>query len=110
MVLGDPVVRDVGLLDAAAHRPRASAFGSAAYPTVQLKAAALLEAVVRNRALVDGNNRLGWAAAVVFHELNGLDLRPPTTEDAVELVVGIAAGQVELAKVAERLAGWTAVR
>jgi death on curing protein len=110
VVTGAPVIRDVGLLDAAAHRPRASAFGRDAYPTIHLKAAALLEAVVRNHALVDGNKRLGWAAAVVFYELNGLDLDPPTVEEAVELVVGVAAGQVELAKAAGLLAAWTGGR
>jgi death-on-curing protein len=47
--------------DSAAHRPQASAFGQEAYPTVHGKAAALLDAVVRNHALVDGNKRLGWA-------------------------------------------------
>ncbi len=61
--IGAPAVRDVGLLDSAAHRPRASAFGNDAYPAFHEKAAALLEAVVRNHALVDGNKRLAWAAA-----------------------------------------------
>jgi hypothetical protein len=59
---GAPAVRDIGLLDAAAHRPQASALGQDADPTIHEKAAALLEAVVRQRALVDGNKRLGWAA------------------------------------------------
>jgi hypothetical protein len=62
-VLGSPAVRDIGLLDSAAHRPLASAFGQDAYPTIHEKAAALLDAVVRHHALVDGNKRLGWAAA-----------------------------------------------
>jgi prophage maintenance system killer protein len=31
-------------------------------PTLHEKAAALLDAVVRNHALVDGNMRLGWAS------------------------------------------------
>jgi len=33
-----PIVRDAGLLDAAAFRPRASVFGSDAYPTIHHKA------------------------------------------------------------------------
>ena len=103
-------VRDVGLLDAAAYRPQATAFGVDAYATVHQKAAALLEAVVRNHALVDGNKRLGWAAAVVFYDLNGFDLDPPGVDDAVELVVAVAAGQLELAKLSERLMGWAVSR
>ncbi len=33
----------------------------------------LLDAVVRNHALVDGNKRLGWSSVVVFYDLNGVD-------------------------------------
>ena len=105
-VLGAPAVRDIGLLDSAAHRPQASAFGQDAYSTIHEKAAALLEAVVRNHALVDGNKRLGWAAAVVFYDLNGLDLDPPSVGEAVELVVAVAGGQLGLSKLSEHLASW----
>jgi death on curing protein len=105
-VVDAPVVRDVGLLDSAAHRPRASAFGEDAYPTIHDKAAALLEGVARDHALVDGNKRLAWAASVVFYDLNGVELEPPGIDEAVELVVAVAAGQLELPKLAERLAGW----
>jgi death on curing protein len=108
--IGTTAVRDVGLLDAAAHRPQATAFGEDAYATVHEKAAALLEAVVRNHALVDGNKRLGWAAAVVFYDLNGFHLEPPSAGDAVELVAAVAAGQLELAKLSERLMGWAVSR
>jgi len=104
--IGTAAVRDVGLLDAAAHRPRATAFGEEAYPTLHEKAAALLEAVVRNHALVDGNKRLGWASAVVFYDLNGFDLVAPSVDEAVELVVAVAAGHLELEKLSERLAAW----
>jgi death on curing protein len=108
--LGAPAVRDIGLLDSAAHRPQASAFGQDAYPTVHEKAAALLEAVVRHHALVDGNKRLGWTAAAVFYDLNGFDLDPPSVDEAVELVVAVAAGHVELGKLSERLASWASQR
>jgi death on curing protein len=104
--IGVAAVRDVGLLDAAAHRPKATAFGQEAYPSLHHKAAALLDAVVRNHALVDGNKRLGWAAAVAFYDLNGFDLDPPGVDEAVELVVAVAAGHMELEKLAEQLASW----
>jgi len=57
--VGRAAVRDLGLLDSAAHRPRAGAFGEDAYPTLHDKAAALLEGIVRNRALVDGKQAPG---------------------------------------------------
>jgi death-on-curing protein len=57
-------VRDLGLLESALARPRASAFGEDAYPDLDSKAAALLHSVARNRALVDGNKRLALAATI----------------------------------------------
>ncbi|HEX8134062.1 MAG TPA: type II toxin-antitoxin system death-on-curing family toxin [Actinomycetes bacterium] len=106
LVIDAPVVRDIGLLDSAAHRPQASAFGEDAYPTVHEKAAALLEAVARNHALVDGNKRLAWAATAVLYDLNGFALEPPTAGEAVELMVAVAGGRLELGKLGKRLAGW----
>ena len=95
-------VRDVGLLDSASARPRSSAFGEDAYPTLPLKAAALLHSICRNHALVDGNKRLGWLAAVVFLDLNG---RAPdlTDEQAFALVMDVAEGNVEVVEIATRL-------
>jgi death-on-curing protein len=102
-MLGEPAVRDVGLLEAAAHRPAATAFGEDAYPNRHTKAAAMLESLVRNHALVDGNKRLGWVATVVYYRLNGQRLTAPEDE-AYDLVLAIAAGQYDIA---ERLATWT---
>ena len=105
-ILDGPEIRDVGLLDSAAHRPQAGAFGQEAYPTIHDKAAALLEAVVRNHALVDGNKRLGWAAAAVFYDLNGFDLDPRSADEAVDLVVAVADSHLDLSKLSQILGGW----
>jgi death-on-curing protein len=97
-------VRDVGLLDAAVSRPRSSAFGQDAYPTLELKAAALLHSLVRNHALVDGNKRLGWLATAVFLDLNG---RPVQLDDdrAFVLVMQVAEGALDVEEIAEGLSG-----
>ena len=89
-----PPIRDLGLLDSAAHRPTTSLYGQEAYPSLDAKAAVLLESIVRNNALVDGNKRLGWLALVVFYGLNGVDFDAPDDE-AYDLVVGIAAGRLD---------------
>jgi hypothetical protein len=47
---------------------------------------------------------------VVFYDLNGLDLDPLSVDEAVELVVAVAAGHLELGKLAGRLASWTNLR
>jgi len=54
-VVGEVVVRDAGLLAAAAGRPQVTVFGEDAYPTFNEKAAALMHSLVRNHALADGN-------------------------------------------------------
>ena len=103
--LGVPKVRDLGLLDSAAHRPKSSLMGQDAYPTLDEKAAVLLESVVRNHPLVDGNKRLGWMAVFVFYGLNGFDLDAPE-DDAYDLVIAVSTGSVAYAEAAERLGPW----
>ena len=98
-------VRDVGLLDAAVHRPRVSVFGRDAYPGIDDKAAALLESLVRNHALADGNKRLGWLCVVVFYGLNGITLEAPD-DDAYDLVIAIATGTISYQEAAGHLASW----
>lgn len=95
-------VRDIGLLDAAIARPRSSAFGADAYPSVQLKAAALLHSLVRNHALADGNKRLGWLATVVFLDINGQPARL-ADGDAFDLVMSVAEGRLDIEEIAGRL-------
>ncbi|MFD1811342.1 type II toxin-antitoxin system death-on-curing family toxin [Rhodococcus gannanensis] len=104
--LGGLQVRDIGLLDAAAHRPAVTVFGDDAYVGVHAKAAALLQSIVRNHALVDGNKRLCWVAAYVFYSLNGRHLDAPE-DDAYNLVIEASTGNLELDAIAETLAGWT---
>ena len=106
--LGGLQVRDFGLLDSAAHRPQATAFGDDAYPDLDAKAAVLLESIARNHPLVDGNKRLSWVAVVVFYGINGVSLRAPEDE-AYDVVVGVAEGQLTYREVAARLAGWADV-
>jgi death on curing protein len=97
-------VRDLGLLDAACARPQSTAFGQDAYPTLELKAAALLHSIVRNHALVDGNKRLGWLATTVFLDLNGQTVAL-TDDEAFQLVMKVAQGELELDEIADRLGG-----
>lgn len=104
--LGVGPVRDIGLLDAAAARPRSSAFGSDAYPTLELKAAALLHSLVRNHALVDGNKRLAWLATVVFLDLNERTVALDDDE-AFTLVMEAAGGMLDVEEIAERLTAGT---
>lgn len=86
-------VRDPGLLEAAAARPRTSVFGEDAYPDVHSKSAALLLSICLNHALVDGNKRLALAATIVMLGVNGWELTM-SNDDAYELVIAVAEGRM----------------
>jgi death-on-curing protein len=107
--LGGPAkVRDIGILEAAVARTRASVYGEDAYPDLHAKAAALLHSIVTGHALVDGNKRLGWVSVRLFYRLNGSDLRVPIDE-AFELVASIADGSIrDVQDIADRLRAWVA--
>lgn len=95
VAVGGPIeVRDLGLLDAAVHRPRASVLGQDAYPDLLTKAAALLHSLARNHPLIDGNKRLAWLATFVFCAKNGVQL-DPDDDAAYDLVVAVAAGELD---------------
>ena len=92
--LGEVQVRDMGLLASAAARPRLSALGHDAYPTVLDKAAALLHSIARNHALVDGNKRLALAALLTFLGLNDVRLTLDNA-GAYDLVMAVASGELD---------------
>ncbi|MDA8026919.1 MAG: type II toxin-antitoxin system death-on-curing family toxin [Actinomycetota bacterium] len=95
-------IRDVGLLDSAVSRPRSNFYGEDAYATLSLKAAALLQSVTKNHALVDGNKRLAWLSAVVFCDLNGHE--PQLGDDeAFNLVYEIASSKLDVEEISQRL-------
>ena len=99
-------VRDWGLVESALARPAATVFGEDAYPTVYDKAAALLLSVVTNHPLVDGNKRMGLAAAVAFLLKNGLVLEYDEDE-AYDFVISVADGtRREVSEVSAVLEGW----
>ena len=103
-LLGDPPpIRDVGLLESAVARPRTVVFGVEAYETIWTKAAALLQSIVNNHALIDGNTRLGWLATAVFLELNDVPISQASNDDVYEFVLSVASGSPEFDEIAERL-------
>jgi death on curing protein len=98
-----PEVRDYGLLESALARPQATVFGEDAYPTIHEKAAALLDSLVNNHALVDGNKRLGWVALRLFYGFNGYSVSA-SEDQKVTLVLDVATGELhEVTKIAYRL-------
>jgi death-on-curing protein len=107
--VGGPIeVRDIGLLESAVHRPRASVLGQDAYPDLFSKAAALLHSLARNHPLVDGNKRLAWLATYVLLAKNGVEL-DPEDDAADDFVIAVAAGEVDdVGEIAAVLSRWQA--
>jgi len=106
VAIGGPIeVRDIGLLESAVHRPRASVLGQDAYPDLLTKAGALMHSLARNHPLVDGNKRLAWLATWVFLAKNGTVL-DPDDDAAYRLVVDVASGAIDdVDSIAAALAG-----
>lgn len=109
-VLGDPApVRDLGLLGSAVARPQTSLFGEDAYSDIWHKATAMLQSLVGDHALVDGNKRLGWAATAVMLELNGVNATQATNDDVYNLVIAIASGDQQVGSVEQIAARLTEI-
>ena len=103
VVPGVVVVRDAGLLESAAARPRTTVGDADAYPDLVGKAAALLHSLARNHALLDGNKRLALAGVIVFLGVNGARMIA-TNDEAYDLVMDVASGDLDdVATIADRL-------
>lgn len=94
-------VRERGGLEAAAARPAATFGGDDLYPDLASKAAALMHSMLLNPPFVDGNTRVGAAAAELFVRINGADLTA-ADEEFETVAIDVATGDVAV----EALAIW----
>ena len=95
-------VKDAGLLDSALARPQTSVFGEDAYPTLEVKAAAMTHSVIKNHPMVDGNKRTSWFLLNAFLYINGY-LLEMSTEEGLEFTLGVATDQLSLEQAAEKI-------
>jgi len=83
-------VRDLGLLESAVARPRATFDGKELYTDVFNKAAALMDSLVNNHPFLDGNKRTAITATGIFLLINGLKLAASSSEvEKVTLQVAV---------------------
>jgi death-on-curing protein len=92
---GADALRDRGALESAVARPAMTFGGEDLYPDVASKAAALMHSLVLNHPFVDGNNRVGVAAAEYFFLCNGAQL-DATDAELETLTLDVARGDVEV--------------
>lgn len=91
---GDDGVRDIALLESAVAQPQATFEGQFVHGDIVEMAAAYLFHLVSNHPFVDGNKRVGLAAALVFLDLNGVAVSSGT-ELLYELTMSVARGELD---------------
>ncbi len=99
---GRPGVRNAGLLESALAQPQSAFSGQYLHGDLYDMAAAYLYHIVRNHAFLDGNKRTGLVAALVFLDINGIEIDAPPGS-LYELTISVATGKAEIAHLAEFL-------
>jgi len=99
---GSHGVRDLGLLESAVARPRATFDGKDLYPDPFMKAAALMDLLINNHPFVDGNKRTGITAAGLFVRVNGWKLTA-SPENLEAVTLRVATGKMEVPNLADWL-------
>jgi death on curing protein len=92
-------LRDQSALESAVFRPQ-----TGYYTDVGEEAAALLESLVNNHAFVDGNKRVGFAAAHTFLLMNGFDLDVSGKRAFEFMMKTLAEGKFRFARLHEWIA------
>jgi death-on-curing protein len=97
---GEHGVRDLGLLESAVAQPQAGFGGEYLHPDISEMAAAYLFHIVQNHPFLDGNKRAGAVSALVFLDMNEVEIDAP--KGAIyDLTMSVATGQVGKAEIAE---------
>ena len=91
---GSVGILDLGALESAIAQPRMTFNGEELYPTIVEKASALGFSLIQNHPFVDGNKRVGHAAAEFFLMFNGYEISARVDEQ-VEIVLGVASGKID---------------
>ena len=85
-------IRDLGMLQSAISMPQATFDGQSLHEDIPSMAAAYCFHLVADHPFVDGNKRVGAAAASVFLLMNGWELSADQSAFA-DFVLGIASGR-----------------
>lgn len=99
---GSHGVRDLDLLDSALHRPQSSFMGEDLYPTLFLKAAALMHSILLNHPFLDANKRTATVSMAYFLHLNSYDIETEQKE-LIKLALKIESKEMSLGQISEWL-------
>ena len=92
---GSDGVREPGLLESALARPHASFGGTALYPRLTDKAAALCCGLTQNHPFVDGNKRIGVMAMLLMLRRNACPVHY-TQQELIDLSLALARGDCDV--------------
>ncbi|MFE7720674.1 type II toxin-antitoxin system death-on-curing family toxin [Nocardia rhizosphaerihabitans] len=100
---GTGAIRDLGLVAAAATRADQIVLGREAYPTPELKAAAVFQSVIRDQPFTEGNKMTAWVAVRLLLGCYGLvpGIEPTAV---VALIDVVATERTEVAWIATQFA------
>jgi len=92
-------VRDIGLLESAIGSAAATFGGEFLHASIFEMAAAYLYGICKNHPFLDGNKRTAVVAALVFLDMNGVEIAANENR-FYDLVIGVAEGRATKAEVA----------
>jgi death on curing protein len=95
-------VRDLGLLQSAIARPRATFDRQELYTDIFEKAAALMESLINNHPFIDGNKRTGIACTVLFLKQNGISFSAKNQE-LEKFTLRVASSKIRPSEIAKWL-------
>jgi death on curing protein len=93
-------IRDLDLLDSALAQPQASFDGEYLHADLFEMAAAYLFHIVMNHPFVDGNKRVGLEVALIFLQINGVEIQA-ADDELVTIVLGTAKGEADKKQIAD---------
>ena len=96
------VVRDFGLLSSAVSQPAATFSGEYLHTDLFEMAAAYAYHICRDHPFADGNKRTALASALVFLDINGVEIEDPSGK-LYSAMMGVASGKKTKRTVADLL-------
>jgi death-on-curing protein len=99
---GSHGIRDVGLLQSAVSRPKATFGGKDLYPDMFHKAAAFMESLIKNHPFIDGNKRTAITSVGIFLQRNGYLLETAQRE-LEQFTLSVTTGNTSFDDIVRRL-------
>ncbi len=87
-------VKDMGLVQSALERHKATFDGVDLYPTIIDKIAVTTVSLVRNHGFLDGNKRIGVSVMVLLMKMNNIEVGY-TQNELIELGLGLASNSLD---------------